>query len=177
MSVLLPLGLSLPGWQPAVPLQPEWWDLSPEGSFLTPPALRGRGLGGGGRKSAAVGQEALFDAEIPAMATAQKSVEHWIDALLGSAVYASQRQLAARVALPDPQLRALLLALEQRGGKLSRTALARHLAVPEMRLSGMLSAVRRVLNVDQAPVIQVDETAGTIELNQALLIKQFRLEA
>jgi len=177
MSVLLPLGLSLPGWQPAVPLQPEWWDLSPEGSFLTPPALRGRGLGRGGRKSAAAGQEALFDAEIPAMATAQKSVEHWIDALLGSAVYASQRQLAARVALPDPQLRALLLALAQRGGKLSRTALARHLAVPEMRLSGILSAVRRVLNVDQAPVVQVDETAGTIELNQALLIKQFRLEA
>ena len=177
MNVLLPLGLSLPGWQPAVPLQPEWWDLSLEGSLLTPPPHRGRGLGGGSRKPATpAGQETLFDA-IPAAATSKKTGEHWIDALLGSAVYASQRQLAARVALPDPQLRALLLALAQRGGKLSRTALARHLAVPEMRLSGMLSAVRRVLNVDQAPVVQVDENAGTIELNQALLIKQFRLEA
>ena len=132
---------------------------------------------GGGRKPAApAGQETLFDA-IPAAVTPKKTGEHWIDVLLGSAVYASQRQLAARVALPDPQLRALLLALEQRGGKLSRTALARHLAVPEMRLSGILSAVRRVLNVDQAPVVQVDENTGTIELNQTLLIKQFRLEA
>jgi hypothetical protein len=131
----------------------------------------------GGRKPAApTGQETLFDA-IPAAATSKKTGEHWIEALLGSAVYASQRQLAARVALPDPQLRTLLLALEQRGGKLSRTALARQLAVPEMRLAGMLSAVRRVLNVDQAPVVQVDENTGTIELNQALLIRQFRLEA
>ena len=39
----------------------------------------------------------------------------------------------------------------------------------------MLSAVRRILNVDQATVLLVDETAGTIELNQSLLLQQFRI--
>jgi hypothetical protein len=39
----------------------------------------------------------------------------------------------------------------------------------------MLSAVRRMLNVDQAPVLVVDEAAGTVELNIALLQQQFRV--
>ena len=38
-----------------------------------------------------------------------------------------------------------------------------------------MSAVRRMLNVDQAPVLMVDESAGTIELNRALLLQQFRV--
>ncbi len=101
--------------------------------------------------------------------------EDWIDTLLRSPVYASQRSLAARVALPDEQMRKLLTALAERGGKLSRAALAQRLSVPEIRLSGMLSAVRRVLNVDQATVLLVDESAGTIELNRSLLIQQFRI--
>lgn len=47
--------------------------------------------------------------------------------------------------------------------------------MPEIRLNGMLSAVRRILNVDQATVLLVDEGAGTVELNQTLLLQQFRL--
>jgi hypothetical protein len=39
----------------------------------------------------------------------------------------------------------------------------------------MLSAARRVLNVDQAAVLQVDEAAGTVELNRVLLMQQFRI--
>jgi hypothetical protein len=49
--------------------------------------------------------------------------------------------------------------------------------LPEVRLSGLLSAVRRMLNVDQAPVLKVDETAGTIELNKVLLLQQFRVSS
>jgi len=72
-------------------------------------------------------------------------------------------------------MRQLLAALSERGGKLSRAALAQRLSVPEMRLGGMLSAVRRTLNVDQAPVLVVDEAAGTVELNIALLHQQFQV--
>jgi hypothetical protein len=79
------------------------------------------------------------------------------------------------VALPDDKMRLLLVSLSERGGKLSRAALAQRLALPEVRLGGLLSAVRRMLNVDQAPVLTVDESAGTIELNRALLIQQFRV--
>jgi hypothetical protein len=97
--------------------------------------------------------------------------------LLSSAIYASQRQLAARVALPDDKMRLLLTSLSERGGKLSARQLAQRLSLPEIRLGGLLSAVRRMLNVDQAPVLTVDEAAGTVELNVALLHQQFRVPA
>jgi hypothetical protein len=128
-----------------------------------------------GRKpSAQAGQPELFDTtELPPAEA--PTAPDWISALLSGAIYASQRKLAARVALPDETMRSLLTALSERGGKLSRAALAQRLSVPEMRLGGMLSAVRRMLNVDQAPVLVVDEAAGTVELNLALLQQQFRL--
>jgi hypothetical protein len=99
----------------------------------------------------------------------------WIGALLSSPIYASQRQLAARVALPDDKMRQLLEALAERGGKLSKSALANRLALAEVRMGGLLSAVRRMLNVDQAAVLTVDEMAGTVELNITLLQQQFNV--
>ena len=42
-------------------------------------------------------------------------------------------------------------------------------------MNGILSAMRRVLNVDQAMVLQVDESTGTIQLNRPLLLQQFRI--
>ena len=72
-------------------------------------------------------------------------------------------------------MRALIGSLRERGGKLSRAALAQRLGVPEMRLSGMLSAARRVLNVDQAPVLEINEAGGTVDLNIPLLRQQFRI--
>jgi hypothetical protein len=72
-------------------------------------------------------------------------------------------------------MRLLLTSLSERGGKLSRTALAHRLSLPEVRIGGLLSAVRRLLNVDQASVLTVDENAGTVELNLVLLYQQFGL--
>jgi hypothetical protein len=94
---------------------------------------------------------------------------------LASVRLAPAVELAARVALPDEQMRRLLKALDERGGKLSRAALAQRLGVAELRLGGMLSAARRMLNVDQASVLTVDEAAGMVEVNQVLLQQQFRL--
>jgi hypothetical protein len=177
LSVLVPFGMTLPEWQPALPAQPEWWDLpnlaaAPVNSQTVapqkPPA----------RRSAPppLGQSQLFDTPpVQTPAATAAPAEDWIDTLLQSPVYASQRSLAARVAPPDEQMRKLLSALAERGGKLSRAALAQRLSVPEIRLSGMLSAVRRILNVDQATVLLVDESAGTVELNRSLLIQQFRI--
>jgi len=125
-----------------------------------------------------VAQPSLFEpqeAPVSSPAGSASAGDDWIGALLSSTIYASQRQLAARVALPDDKMRLLLVSLSERGGKLSRAALAQRLALPEVRLGGLLSAVRRMLNVDQAPVLMVDESAGTIELNRALLLQQFRV--
>ncbi len=102
-------------------------------------------------------------------------IDDWIDALLVSPNYSAQKQMAARVALDDEQMRSLLSALESRGGKLGWTALAQRLRLPEMRLSGALSAAKRLLNLDQALVLTVDEASRTVELNRPLLEQQFRL--
>ena len=177
LSVMVPLGMSLPGWTLAPPAQPEWWELPPiatakeakpasAGTIASPVRPSGR------KPTAQAGQPQLFDTTELSPAPAAPD---WISALLSGAIYTSQRELAARVALPDETMRSLLTALSERGGKLSRAALAQRLSLPEMRLGGMLSAVRRMLNVDQAPVLVVDEAAGTVELNIALLRQQFRL--
>ena len=178
LSVMVPFGMNLPEWQPALPAQPEWWDLP----NLATPAMAATQATVAPRvttrKPAPVSaaQDQLFDATVAPIPTASPAlVEDWISALLQSPVYVSQRSLAARVAPPDVQIRLLLTALAERGGKLSRAALAQRLSMPEIRLTGMLSAARRVLNVDQAAVMLIDESAGTVELNKILLLQQFRI--
>ena len=177
LSVVVPLGLNLPEWTPAPPAQPEWWELPPvekskesktEIPLFSRPAVR--------KPSPQTGQPQLFEPdELPPASAPAPASPDWISTLLSGSIYESQRQLAARVALPDDKMRLLLTALSERGGKLSRTALAQRLSLPEIRLGGMLSAVRRMLNVDQAPVLMVDEAAGTVELNITLLLQQFRV--
>ena len=99
----------------------------------------------------------------------------WIDALLASPVYAAQRRLAARVALADDKMRNLLQVLDERGGRIGRTALAQRIAESELRLSGVLSVARRVLNVDQSEVLGVNTDDQSVVLNRALLMCQFGL--
>ena len=178
LSVLVPFGMTLPEWQPALPAQPEWWDLPNRATPQTAAPQQAPAPRTVSRRPAPppLGQHQLFDTPMaPTPSASPAQAEDWIDTLLQSQVYASQRSLAARVAPPDDQMRKLLTALAERGGKLSRAALAQRLSVPEIRLNGMLSAVRRILNVDQATVLLVDESAGTVELNRTLLLQQFRL--
>jgi hypothetical protein len=173
LAVMVPQGLELPGWTPAPPAEPEWWNPPPIPKPEEARSAVARPAQTAGRKSSVqAGQPQLFDeADLPPVAT--PAAPDWIGALLAGPIYASQRQLAARVALPDETMRALLSALSERGGKLSRTALAQRLAMPEVRLGGMLSAARRMLNVDQASILVADEPTGTVELNITLLQQQF----
>lgn len=180
LSVIVPLGMNLAGWQLAPPAQPEWWELPHLAPVPTPALASAPAARPAGRKAPTppVAQTSLFEPHEapPAQPSASApAAGDWVGALLASSIYASQRQLAARVALPDDKMRLLLVSLSERGGKLSRAALAQRLALPEVRLGGLLSAVRRMLNVDQAPVLTVDESAGTIELNRPLLQQQFRI--
>jgi hypothetical protein len=178
LSVMVPFGMNLSEWQPALPAQPEWWDLpnlAAAAIAVTSPIATTRTTT---RKPApvAVTQEQLFETTVaPTPRPTLVHADDWITSLLQSPVYLSQRTLAARVAPPDTQIRILLDAMAERGGKLSRAALAQRLSMPEIRLAGMLSAARRVLNVDQAAVIVIDEAAGTVELNKILLLQQFRI--
>ena len=176
LSVFVPLGSSLGGWTAAPPNLPEWWELPPllqsKQSVLAAPS---QAKPARKKPVQTEAQTGLFaDVDLPPTAV-DVVAQDWIAGLLASPIYASQRQLAARVALPDDKMRLLLEALDERGGKLSRTALANRLALAEVRMGGLLSAVRRMLNVDQAAVLTVDEAAGSVDLNISLLQQQFKL--
>jgi hypothetical protein len=181
LSVFAPLGLGLADWSPAPPNQPEWWDLPPILQSKKP--LDAAELQAKPARKKLVQTEAqpgLFtpiDLPAPVVDAVVDAVvaQDWIGGLLASPIYASQRQLAARVALADDKMRLLLEALAERGGKLSKTALTNRLSQSEVRMVGILSVVRRVLNVDQADVLTVDEVSGSVELNIALLQQQFKL--
>ncbi|MFM8221482.1 MAG: BREX-2 system phosphatase PglZ, partial [Planctomycetaceae bacterium] len=95
--------------------------------------------------------------------------------LLTSEVLAEQKALAGRNLPPDEQMAKFLTVLEARGGKLTTVALARALAFPELRLPGLLSKLQRLLNVDGYAVLNRDDASDTVELNRALLLKQFDL--
>lgn len=186
LALLAPLNVRVAEWQEALPPQPEWWDQTLHfADKPTPAALAAAARPAkGNRKRPAdntlqpdmFGEQAAFSAA-PALPTTEAITSpSWIDMILQSSMYASQKALAARVAPPDAQMHKLLTVMDERGGKIAKAALAQRLALPEIRLNGMLSGARRILNVDQAQVLVVDELAATVEIKRALLMQQFRLD-
>jgi hypothetical protein len=175
LSVFTPRNMVLKGWQVAAAPQPDWWAPleaalpagGPETPVLPKKPPKAKPL------AAPTPQIDLFAGTLPA-ASPDPAV-NWIDALQASPAYAAQKALAARVAPSDADVRSLLEALAARGGKLSKAALAQRLGMPAMRISGFVNAARRVLNLDQAAVLVLDETAATVELNRELLGRQFRV--
>jgi hypothetical protein len=174
LAVLLPAAQEVSGWRAVPRVLPAWWEAAPAQppapARPDPPAAPAPR--GGRRRKLAPGQDDLFDAH-PSAAVPSEPV--WVYTLLASPVYAAQKRLAARIAPADEELRRFLLALDSRGGKLSKTALAQRLGLPLVRIEGFLSAVRRVLNVDRSAIVAVDPAAGTVELNLSLLRLQFQL--
>ncbi len=98
----------------------------------------------------------------------------WIERLLGSPILAEQKQLSQGRGLPsDDEVRRLLGVLSERGGRMTRAALAQRMAVPPPRLAGLVAATRRLLNVDGIQVLEVETASETVVLNQSLLQQQF----
>jgi hypothetical protein len=58
---------------------------------------------------------------------------------------------------------------------LTTRALARLVNLHEIRLTGLLAKLIRVLNIDGYAVLEVENASDTVELNVALLRKQFEL--
>lgn len=99
----------------------------------------------------------------------------WIRALLRSAVFAEQKQLGGRARLNDEVMTNLLTVIDDRGGKMTTTALARAIGTPLIRLPGLLAKAQRLLNVDGYEVLSRDQASDTVQLDRALLLKQFDL--
>ena len=90
-------------------------------------------------------------------------------------MFARQVAVAGRSAPVAEQIRRFLLALDERGGTILRQALAQKLGEPELRIPGLIAALRRILNVDGYPVLSVDDSSGSVVLNRQLLEVQFEM--
>jgi hypothetical protein len=175
-EVLVPLaifspGIAVDGWKSAPAAEPEWWDA--DGSILAPAPTPPPRAPARAQQNVDLTKMPLFAGLEPAPTLAR--TDGWIDELFASEVYVAQRLLAARAGPPDAQMRRLLEAMAERGGNLSRMALAQRLDLPPVRLNTFLMLARRALNVDQKPVLSIDEESGTIVLDHGLLEEQFRL--
>ena len=182
-EVAIPLGVfaaadtasQLAGWREAAPEAPPWWDWRRETPPVPEPARKPPPPPSPPRSPPRPGETGNLFPQQQQPAAAAAPPPTWIDRLFASELFAAQRVQAARTALPEERIRTLLEALDQRGGKLTRGALAERLGVPPFRLGGIVSALRRILNVDGYDVLSVDEAAETVELNRDLLEAQFDL--
>lgn len=172
-EVIVPLAVlaqekNLPaGWIAVAQRLPEWWfggAVVTEIKKPTPPT------------PVPVAKEVtglpLFD---PRTVAPTSTEADWIGRLLKSEVFKSQLSLAGRVAPSAEIIRKILEAIEERGGSVLLVALSSRTGVPEFRLPGILSSLRRILNVEGYPVLSLDDSSGTVRLNRELLKSQFDL--
>lgn len=156
------IGVQAKGWREVGPRLPGWWSDQASPAPTAPVAPRPKP-----RQPKA--QKVLFvDAEASANAG-------WIDLLLASPTWKNQAQAAGRLQVDLARVRAALAALDERGGRMTRSALAHRLELPSVRVNGFVAALRRVLNVDGYDVLEVDEASDTLVINRELLRKQFEL--
>ena len=184
-EVVLPLGIFAPpdtasklaGWREAASEHPAWWQWRVETGAAAEPERLAPSVDRPAPTTVfhLPGSAETGDLLAQLEPKAPEPAETWIDRLFESDLFAAQREHAARTALPDERIRTILAELERRGGKLTTTALAQNLGVPQFRLMGIVSALRRVLNVDGYDVVSVDEASETVELNRELLDAQFAL--
>jgi hypothetical protein len=97
-------------------------------------------------------------------------------AVIASAIYREQRDRAARVVITDEQVRKLLAALlAAPANRLDPESAAAALKVAAIQLTGALSQVQRLLNVEQYPVLRRDADGATVVLDAGLLREQFEV--
>jgi hypothetical protein len=171
-EVLVPVAMftreefHMKGLVPAQMSQPSWWTeegpAGPEESAVSRPE--------------AAKPERDLPLFVAAEQRAQVAARDWIEHLLASSVYQRQASLAGRTAVSPDLTRAILIALQDRGDRILKSALAQRIGQPEFRLPGVIAGLRRVMNVDGYPVITFEEASGTVCLNRQLLKTQFEIE-
>ena len=167
------------GWAEAAVDLPTWWDVAASSvggddkplQKLKPQKPKEKPVG------------VLFDLDdelaqqrsaaiAPAVVT---TAPEWVATLLSSPVFEEQKRLGGRAVPANEVLSRLLVAIDERGGKITSPALARAIQFSPMRLRGLLAIAQRILNVDGFSVLTRDEASDTVELDRNLLCRQFDL--
>jgi len=170
-EVLVPLavftrsgGPELQGYAETPPGLPAWWEAAPAvAAPVRPPRKATTTKARPGRQQAELGFSGGKRASIPA--------------LLASPLFAVQREQAQRGYPGDDKTTAVLQAFADKGDTMTVLALANHLNLPASRVQGMLSTLRRVLNVDGTEVLEVEVQSGTVRVHWETLRLQFGLDA
>jgi len=149
IAVFAPRGAEVPGYRAAAPATPAWWD---EEALLPPPIQQ-------------TPREATTLLEI------SPASPEWVEQLLRSQLYATQRGRFGRTAPDDERARRMLSCIAARAGRATVAAIAQAIDAPEHRARGALAGLRRVLAVDGFDVLSVHE--DDVALDQMLLAQQF----
>lgn len=100
----------------------------------------------------------------------------WVEQLLSSQTYKTQKELVRRHAPDDQVVQRCLTALDSSGGIMTPAAFSKAANVPAGRLDGLIAVIQRVLNVDGYEILTFSRGENRIELNVAKLKRQFDLE-
>jgi GNAT superfamily N-acetyltransferase len=174
------------GWSEAPVDTPLWWDIASSPTNAEPetvlklkpaePKPVPSGMLFNVDELVQQAENAALVVAIPdSIATRPKAQAEWISRLLLSHVYEEQKRLGGRSVPADAVITRLLQAIDERGGKITSAALARAIEMPPLRLRGLLAISQRVFNVDGYEVLSRDDVSDTVQLDRALLLKQFDL--
>ena len=160
ISVISPSLAGIDGWQMQATVAPDWWlegadAVSVASRRITP------------RKGKAAARPPL-----PLFEDVAKPLDS-VAELLASEVFVQQMEVFGG-RLKSEQVEQALRVLAERNGVQMKPAIAQRLAMPAIRVDGLLASLQRVLNVDGYPVLTVD-SSQTVRLNLTLLKEQFAL--
>jgi hypothetical protein len=174
------------GWSEAPVDTPLWWDIASSPTSTEPETILNlkpaepkpvpSGMLFNVNELFQQAQNAVPVVPVPdSTSTPPKAQAEWISRLLVSHVYEEQKRLGGRSVPADAVIKLLLQAIDERGGKITSPALARAIQMPPLRLRGLLAIAQRVFNVDGYEVLSRDDVSDTVQLDRALLLKQFDL--
>jgi hypothetical protein len=151
----------VPGWTGAPVAAPAWW----RGPVAPAPV------------TAVPADGTLFDLvpAAPPTVGGAAAVPPLVTALLASPTYRTRHKLAGRAGLPDDRVAALLGALIGAGGRARIDSMAAEAGIPAHRINLTVTALRRLLQIEGYPVLDVDPDRQTLVLDERLLREQFQL--
>lgn len=117
----------------------------------------------------------LFDPEPEASVEVGGTSDDLATRLVASDAFAARRGVAGRHPLDDDDIRRIISTLVSHGGRAHRDTLAAGVGVPGQKFNGLLTTLRRMLNVEGYPVIGLDSDQVTVVLDAQLLAEQFEL--
>jgi hypothetical protein len=121
------------------------------------------------------GADSLFELVRAGTAATVAETTPLVAALLASETYRNRHRLVGRATLPDERVAALLTVLVNAHGRARMDTVAAGAGIPAHRIHLTVTALRRLLQIEGYPVLDIDADGQTLVLDERLLREQFRL--